>query len=428
MINMVGCTEDIENVYILNPLHYYYNGNYYFQSFGNKAIKLVSNLVIDEILTMSDKMNRANIEKLLAKNGYGANCFNTLFTMNILIPSKLWRNTTMGILNDFLDTLTSKEPYATINSIFIYSKLHGYKIVNLIKAALDLDVDFHINRLSNTQMEVLFNNGTLIYNINDTNHFNEDLTSVRFSLSKSLSAFLLRSHGIKVPVQKVFLSDDLTGMFSFISSIHYPICIKPDDLTESLDVFPNISSEHEFLDVQKYMSKRHKELIIEKHIEGSVFRFYHCFGRVLDITKKKKKNVTGNGLNTIKELADIKYAARKLRGFTKECVLHLNRSGYSEKYVPQADEVIEFSKTATDSDFEVIPISNADDLYIKLVKKVASIIGLNIFAIDIISESITNFDNPRILEIQESPEIEIGNTVSDMYYSEILKHVLKLVI
>lgn len=105
-------------------------------------------------------------------------------------------------------------------------------------------------------------------------------------MSKSLTNFLLSTHGINVPKQKLFFIEDLSCTNEFIVEIKYPVCLKPNNLSESKDVYPNIQNREELDRVIAYYKTLHNKFVIEKRHLRNAYRLYYCYGKVLVAIQK----------------------------------------------------------------------------------------------------------------------------------------------
>ena len=83
----------------------------------------------------------------------------------------------------------------------------------------------------------------------------------------------LRTNNICVPAQCILKSDDKNGAAELLHQWGFPLCIKPDDLAESIDVFPNILSENDYWGCWNYMRQMNAEIIIEKASVGQCFAY-----------------------------------------------------------------------------------------------------------------------------------------------------------
>jgi hypothetical protein len=170
------------------------------------------------------------------------------------------------------------------------------------------------------------------------------------------------------------------------------------------------------------MSKKYEYIIFEEHISGNLFRFYYCYGTILGVTEKKKKTIIGDGKRTIRELILEKYSNPYIKFYIEEFKLTLRRANLSMKTILDKGEQLTISSTAQDTDYELHDLKKVHINYFNLIQRVASIINLNIFAIDIISDCIQKFNKPYIIEIQENPEFGRKNKLSEEFYLEVVKH------
>lgn len=406
-----------KSAYFINPLHYRFKDIFYFQISGSEAINITST---DLILALSDnELNFTKIREILDRLNFTEKTFEILLQKKIIIPAELYPKTIITILEQFEQNLYTSDYSNSINSIFPYSESYSYRIVSVIKAALSLNKTFVLDRISDSGMCVKFKNG-YVYNIISENCFNEDPVSIQITKSKSLSSFLLRSHMINVPAQCVLSPKDKEVAFNMAKKIGYPLCIKPDDRAESIDVFPQIYTETELLTVLEYVSKKYDKIILEKHIVGKVYRLYYCFGMLNLAIEKRRKYVIGDGCSTVSKLATQKYGATDLHKYHMDFLLSLAQQNVQPITILPHGCQINISNTANENDFTITHLINKE--FFTWVERIAGIIGMNAFAIDIISDSLSMFNNPAVLEIQECPEFHCDNPIADVFYIELIKN------
>lgn len=269
-------------------------------------------------------------------------------------------------------------------------------------------------------------NEYLTFDSEEKELFYENLICRCISESKSMTNFLLASHGFRVPDQILLDISDMSLLESFIKKIDFPICVKPDNLTESMDVFPDIKDNNELLKIIEYMKSFHERIVVEKHIDGRLFRLYCCDGKLVGATEKRRRYVIGDGVSTVEDLARKKYQYTFLEGMTKENSIFLLRQGITEKTVPKGDAKVEIGEVCTDSDFAVYFAKDIHKDYFSFVKRIEQVIKLNFFAIDIIASSLEKFnDSVFVIELQDSPEFGRGNKMADIFYESFINYVLK---
>lgn len=409
-------------MYKLNFLNYKYNGKYYFQTHFDKSIKIDDIELIDEF-TKEKKFTEEKLLQILNKFNYSFGSAEFLKKNNIVIEVSCYRKKVMKILDCLIALIEDTNNNHNINTIFVYSKTYGYRAINIVKAAVELEEEFQIERLYQDDMKIKFNNG-YIYDINTKdNIFGENILGCEITRSKSITLHLLSTHDINVPKQKMFYIDRLDRLKEFVDQIKYPICLKPDNMYESKDVFPCVKNDNELNGITEYYKLLYKKFVVEKHIVGNTYRLYYCYGEIIGAIQKGFRFIIGDGLHTIESLIKEKYKLTPLEHYTEECYLTLERMNLGMNEVLEAGEKIHIGNTATDCDFEDFDINLIDPYYNKLAKDVSKAIGLNIFAIDLIAYSLHDIKDiiPTVLEIQEGPEFGRGNLNVNTYYRKILK-------
>lgn len=410
----------------LNCLNYKYNNQYYFQQNHNKSIKIPDYDFIEN-LKKQEYFSEISLIDILSKHNYSKDEIKFLTDNNILIKKTNYKETILNILENLLHSIYYKDNTTLINSIFIYSKFYGYNLIHVIKAAIELDRHFIIERCSKNDMKIKFSNG-YTYDINtEYDVFNQNVIGCTITRSKSLTSYLLSTHNIKVPRQKLFYTSDLSPLKDFIKEIKYPICLKPDNMCECIDVFPLIENELELDIILNYYRPLYDKFVVEKTIIGNTYRLYYCYGTIIGAIQKHTRFIIGDGVNSIYTLIINKYNSTTLETLNKESYFMLNKLQLNEDDVLPLGRKIYISNTGTtDNGFVYFNVENLDPYYSELALNISRAIGLDIFAVDLIAKSLTNVDEelPTIVEVQDNPSFSKNNLIVDIYYLNIIKNLV----
>lgn len=413
-------------MYKLNCLNYKYNNYYYFQIDSNKCIKINDTLLIEK-LKNKESFLESELLDMLGKD-YSAENIKFFTEKNLVIKEDDYRNILIDILEKLIYHIEYSPKNDNINSIFVYSNNYGYRSINIVKSAIELGIKFTIERNYKNDMKIKFENG-YIYDINTNYHiYNENICAINIARSKSLTSHFLQSHDIKVPKKRLFYINDLSEIEKFIDKIRYPICIKPDDSCQGQDVFPNIINKIEFERVINYYNNLYKEFIVEESIIGKSYRLFFCYGEIIGAIYKPKRFIIGDGLNTIEFLIEQKYKYNDISVYDEEFYLMLDRNKLNLKHILPLNCKLVISNKGTSNDFVDFDIKNLNPYYNILALKVSKALGLNIFAIDLISDSLNDVSGnlPTINEIQEGPEFGRGDLNVNKFYNKVVKILSKI--
>src|SRR5699024_6889837 len=115
----------------------------------------------------------------------------------------------------------------------------------------------------------------------------------------------------------------------------------------------DLTSDEEFKLALDYVRNEleEKNIIVEKHIDGKDYRFYVVDDKVVGAILRIPPNITGDGINSIDALIDIKNKERGLNprlsttliNVNKELVDYIGRSGYTLETVLEKGKTIYLS-------------------------------------------------------------------------------------
>jgi cyanophycin synthetase len=221
-----------------------------------------------------------------------------------------------------------------------------------------------------------------------------------------------------IPVPKGIVIDAVEKLYEEIEELGYPIVIKPLDGNQGKGATINISNyedaEAAFLLAKKFS----RTVIIEQFVQGRDFRALVINDKFVAAAIRKPAAVTGNGINTIRELVDqINKDPRRgyghcnvLTKITVDDSVHalLKQKNYTIDTIPAPGEEVLLRSTAnlstggTAEDVtEHIHPSN-----ISLFERIARITGLDICGIDLqapdLSSPVTE-NGGAVIEVNAAP-------------------------
>lgn len=178
------------------------------------------------------------------------------------------------------------------------------------------------------------------------------------------------------------------------------------------------------IDIKKafHIAARYGEVLAQEHIEGDDYRLLVIDGVVAGVTHREAFSVTGNGHDTVRELAISKLIDRSKNEFYKdfmnidieapETALTLNRQGLSLQDKPEKGVKIRLRDNSNVSSGgehrEVTDICHPDN--IQLALDATNVVGLDLAGIDLLSRDITvswKSNGAKICEINPSPAVSV---------------------
>lgn len=193
--------------------------------------------------------------------------------------------------------------------------------------------------------------------------------AVRTCQNKEETKAFLEKSNVPIPVGKTLDTDE--AIISYANEIGYPVIIKPLSGSMGKGVYTNISNENELANILKELRSKYsyQQYIVEKHYDGNEYRIYVVGDKVIGATNRIPANITGDGINTVEKLIEIKNNERKQNPYLApkpikvdyEVTYMLERAGYTLESIPEKDEQVflrEKSNLSSGGD----PIEATDEL------------------------------------------------------------------
>jgi glutathione synthase/RimK-type ligase-like ATP-grasp enzyme len=254
-------------------------------------------------------------------------------------------------------------------------------------------------------------------------HFNS-MEAIQLAKDKSQTSELLEKNNIPVPkylIVKVNENEKMIYQRMNKRKISFPIVLKPINGTFGIDVVTNIDTMYELKNtLEDFKKKEYDSVMLEEQISGDCYRIFVFNNQVIDIIKREKPYIIGNGQNTLEQLINRRNLEQEKIGmFSTKNISHkyLEKQGYRINEIPKANEKIyitdiinmhngaRISRISIDS----IPIKNID-----LFLKVNNVMDINCTGLDYLSDDITveyDINNSKILEVNGTPDTEIHNKI-----------------
>lgn len=137
--------------------------------------------------------------------------------------------------------------------------------------------------------------------------------TVRLCQNKENTKTILQEGNIPVPQGEQFNISEENEILKFAEKIGYPLVIKPVSGSMGRGVFINLTNETELMDILTHYKNNlpYKKIIVEKHYQGKEYRIYVVGDKAVSVINRIPANITGDGINTIKELISLKNKQRK---------------------------------------------------------------------------------------------------------------------
>ncbi|WP_035513050.1 ATP-grasp domain-containing protein [Halalkalibacillus halophilus] len=172
--------------------------------------------------------------------------------------------------------------------------------------------------------------------------------AVQIGKDKHRTREVLEANNVATPKGMFFQANmDTEEIISSAKELGFPLVVKPFDGSFGRGVVTHIKDEAELTEAISYVRTDlgFKDLILENHVSGDEFRLYVVNKRVIAAIKRDPAHVTGNGIQSIKELIDQKNEERKANPRLVNCLIKM-------------DQEIEKKLAETNLNLEFIPAKN----------------------------------------------------------------------
>jgi D-alanine-D-alanine ligase-like ATP-grasp enzyme len=225
----------------------------------------------------------------------------------------------------------------------------------------------------------------------------------------------------KIPVPNSFLIPTITTPRQLTSqlieyNVPYPLVIKDNNGTFGLNVYTNINNNNEAMDTIKKIGTIRGRALVEEQIEGDCYRIFIFNNKIIDIIKREKPYIIGDGKKKIYELIKIrnkKLVDEKLHPTKNVSETYIKNQGYDINSILEKNKkvyitnIINFHNGASVSR---IDIQNVPQKNLKMFIDITYILDIKCIGIDYLSKDINieyNLNNGKILEVNGTPDTEI---------------------
>jgi cyanophycin synthetase len=252
-------------------------------------------------------------------------------------------------------------------------------------------------------------------------------TAITQAADKPAVYRLLAESGLPVPEHLAFVARDMHAARSFLARGPTPCVVKPARGEGGDGVTGEIRTVSELRRAVLAASRFGSRLLIERQVAGDVFRLLVLDGQVLDIVRRMRPSVTGDGRSTVEELIFAEYD-RRIRGegnpglkpfaVDLDCVLSLKRAGVPLRSVLSTGSTLRI-KTVTNYN------SPEDNLTLRTaispalsaeVTAAAAVLGLRLAGIDVVTptpSAALATSGGAIVDVNELPALHHHAHVAD---------------
>ncbi len=255
-----------------------------------------------------------------------------------------------------------------------------------------------------------------------------DPVSIELAEAKDLAYALLRHARVHVPEHIVVDRRDRQAARSFLETGPAPIVVKPArGGGAGRGVTPSIENASQLERALRRAGSRSERLIVERQAVGEQFRFLLLDGEVLDVIRRDRPQVIGDGTSSIEELMFAEYD-RRLATDTAEgmkpfpvdldCLFTLERQGLGLSTRPPEGTTV-VVKSASNISGGRACVTVREPVAPEVVREVrasAAAVGVRLAGVDVVApdveRSLTS-SNGVILEVNPIPGLGHHYNVAD---------------
>ena len=243
--------------------------------------------------------------------------------------------------------------------------------------------------------------------------------AVDIASDKVLTKRLLSDAGIAVPEGSVVY--DVREALQVYSSLQKPVVVKPRDSCQGNGVTMGVQTPEQLAKAFGVAQRFSQAVLVEQIVNGQQYRLMVIDGQVVAASQRLPAHVIGDGVHTIEELVSM-INLDPLRGDGHEKPLTKIRLDETAKLflqeknrtiydVAKRDEYIWLRDSANLSTggIAIDVTQQVHDGFLRVAKRVATTIGLDICGIDLIAQDIAQFEMDKwvVLEVNAAPGIRM---------------------
>ncbi len=260
------------------------------------------------------------------------------------------------------------------------------------------------------------------------------LIAVDLADDKARTKEILHEAGIPVPLGGV--AHDLGEALALFRDVGAPVAVKPFDGNKGKGITVGVKNEEELVAAYALAHERSERVIVERAVAGRDYRVLVVAGKMVAASERRPCAVVGDGERTVAQLIEA-LNDDPLRGEDHELPLtkvkvdeallaRLERAGLSLEHVPAPGEEVvlrssanlSMGATATDVTDQVHPVTQ------RLCERAASLIGLDVCGIDLVTSDISQPLDGGILELNASPGLRMHVAPSEGQARDVGGHIV----
>jgi cyanophycin synthetase len=217
--------------------------------------------------------------------------------------------------------------------------------------------------------------------------------------AKDLASRALRRAGVPVPEQAVVSRDEIRAARALLESAGGPLVVKPArDGAAGQGVTTSVMTTRQLERAIRRAAQTSPSVLVEREVAGDHFRILLLDGEVLDVLRRRRPSVIGDGISTIERLMFAEYRRRlnderswKPFPVDLDCLFTLELQGMSLASVPaQGEEVVVKGATNISGRRECTTFTGeiAGEV-VAIVRQAAAALGVRLAGVDLVTTDIS---------------------------------------
>ena len=224
-----------------------------------------------------------------------------------------------------------------------------------------------------------------------------DRASYALARDKPASYEVLARAGVPVPEHVTLSSSDRDAARAFLARVGPPVLVKPASGGGGAGIVGNIDStaklERALVDVGRY----HNTLLLERQVDGDSYRLLFLDGDLLDVLRKRRPCIVGDGVSSVEQLMVREYERRLAAGgepdgyppleVDLDSLFALDRAGVGlRSIVPAGTSIVvkSASNFAAPDGVETLPASEVAGI-IPPARVSAASLGVRLAGVDVVT-------------------------------------------
>jgi D-alanine-D-alanine ligase-like ATP-grasp enzyme len=255
-----------------------------------------------------------------------------------------------------------------------------------------------------------------------------DTVSIELASAKDLAYELLTRAGVHVPEHVVVGRDGSSVARKLLETGSGPLVVKPArGGGGGRGVTPSIETAAQLERALRRAGSTSERLIVERQAAGEHFRFLLLDGEVLDVIRRGRPEVVGDGTSTIEELMFAEYDRRlgteAIEGMKPfpvdlDCLFTLERQGLRLSSRPREGTVVVVKSTSSISGGRacITVRGPVDPEVAREVRTAAAAVGVRLAGVDVVAPDVERplaESNGVVLEVNPIPGLQHHYNVAE---------------